>query len=210
MGYKKYVLEGITSILPQGISGELNEIIINQLSREYEGVIDKNIGLIIAVTDLIEHDIGEIVPGDPNVFFKVKFSVITYLPRLHEIVSGVVTQATDFGAFLKIGPVEGLCHVSQVMDDFNSYNGELPGFVGKDSKQSLVVEDVVLSRIANISLKSTVADTKIGLTMRQFGLGKPDWQTTKEKKERKIIKKDKKTDTKVSTTKTNKKTTPKK
>lgn len=188
MGYKKYVLEGIASIAPEGISGELDEIIINQLSKEHEGTIDKNIGLIIAVTELIEHDIGEIIPGDPNVFFKVKFSVITYLPRLHEIVNGVVTQATDFGAFLKIGPVEGLCHVSQVMDDFNSYNGELPGFMGKESKQTLVIEDLVLTRIANVSLKGTVADTKIGLTMRQFGLGKPEWQTSSEKKRKKISK----------------------
>lgn len=205
MGYKKYVLEGIASIAPEGISGELDEIIINQLSKEHEGTIDKNIGLIIAVTELIEHDIGEIIPGDPNVFFKVKFSVITYLPRLHEIVNGVVTQATDFGAFLKIGPVEGLCHVSQVMDDFNSYNGELPGFMGKESKQTLVIEDLVLTRIANVSLKGTVADTKIGLTMRQFGLGKPEWQTSSEKKEKKSAKKEKKTTTKEISTKSNKK-----
>jgi DNA-directed RNA polymerase subunit E' len=205
MGYKKYVLEGIASIAPEGISGELDEIIINQLSKEHEGTIDKNIGLIIAVTELIEHDIGEIIPGDPNVFFKVKFSVITYLPKLHEIVNGVVTQATDFGAFLKIGPVEGLCHVSQVMDDFNSYNGELPGFMGKESKQTLVIEDLVLTRIANVSLKGTVADTKIGLTMRQFGLGKPEWQTSSEKKEKKSVKKEKKTTTKEISTKSNKK-----
>lgn len=205
MGYKKYVLEGIASIAPEGISGELDEIIINQLSKEYEGTIDKNIGLIIAVTELQEHDIGEIIPGDPNVFFKVKFSVITYLPKLHEIVNGVVTQATDFGAFLKIGPVEGLCHVSQVMDDFNSYNGELPGFMGKESKQTLVIEDLVLTRIANVSLKGTVADTKIGLTMRQFGLGKPEWQTSSEKKEKKSVKKEKKTTTKEISTKSNKK-----
>lgn len=204
MGYKKYVLEGIASIAPEGISGELNEIIINQLSKEYEGMIDKNIGLILTVTELLEHDIGEIIPGDPNVFFKVKFSVITYLPKLHEIVNGVVTQATDFGAFLKIGPVEGLCHVSQVMDDFNSYNGELPGFMGKESKQTLVVGDLVLSRIANVSLKGTVADTKIGLTMRQFGLGKPEWQTSREKKVKKSTKKEKKTSKEIST-KSNKK-----
>lgn len=204
MGYKKYVLEGIASIAPEGISGELNEIIINQLSKEYEGMIDKNIGLILTVTELLEHDIGEIIPGDPNVFFKVKFSVITYLPKLHEIVNGVVTQATDFGAFLKIGPVEGLCHVSQVMDDFNSYNGELPGFMGKESKQTLVVGDLVLSRIANVSLKGTVADTKIGLTMRQFGLGKPEWQISRVKKEKKSTKKENKISKEIST-KSNKK-----
>ncbi|HOW29251.1 MAG TPA: DNA-directed RNA polymerase [archaeon] len=194
MGYKKYTLEGIVSIAPQRLSGELKDIILNQLCYDYEGVIDKNIGVIVAVTEVLSHDIGEIVPADPNVFFKAKFSVIAYYPKLHEIVNGVVTQATDFGAFIKIGPFEGLCHVSQVMEDFNSYNAELPGFTGKESKQTLVVGDNVVARIANVSLKPSITETKIGLTMRQFGLGKADWQ-------KQPVKKEKKTTTKKETKK---------
>jgi len=189
MGYKKYTIEGIVSIAPQRLSGELKDIILDQLCNDYEGVIDKNIGIIVTVTEVISNDIGEIVPADPNVFFKVKFSVISYLPKLHEIVNGNVSQATDFGAFIKMGPFEGLCHVSQVMEDFNSYNAELPGFSGKESKQNLVVGDEVLARIANVSLKPSIADTKIGLTMRQFGLGKPEWQKAEKQKEKKISRK---------------------
>lgn len=189
MGYKKYTIEGIVSIAPQRLSGELKDIILDQLCNDFEGVIDKNIGVIVAVTEVISHDIGEIVPADPNVFFKVKFSVVSYLPKLHEIVSGNISQATDFGAFIKMGPFEGLCHVSQVMEDFNSYNAELPGFSGKETKQTLVVGDEVIARIANVSLKPSIADTKIGLTMRQFGLGKPEWQKAEKKKEKKVVKK---------------------
>lgn len=192
MGYKKYTIEGIVSIAPQRLSGELKDIILDQLCNDYEGVIDKNIGVIVAVTDVISHDIGEIVPADPNVFFKVKFSVVSYLPKLHEIVSGNVSQATDFGAFIKMGPFEGLCHVSQVMEDFNSYNAELPGFNGKESKQTLVVGDEVIARVANVSLKPSIADTKIGLTMRQFGLGKAEWQKVEKKKEKAVKKTTKK------------------
>jgi len=186
MSYKIYNIEGIVAVSPLTLSGELEEIIKEQLCKDYEGIIDKDIGLIISVTDLISHDIGEIVPGDPNVFFKVKFSVLTYFPKLHEIIPGEVTQATDFGAFIRIGPMDGLCHVSQVMTDFNSYNAELPGFVAKESKRSLVVGDKVLARVASISLKRTIADTKIGLTMRQLGLGKPEWQAYDSAKEGKV------------------------
>ncbi len=189
MGYKKYVLEGIVSITPERLSGELNDIILDQLCYDYEGVIDKNIGIVVAVTEVISHDIGEIIPADPNVFFRAKFSVVTYYPKLHEIVKGVVTQATDFGAFIRIGPLEGLCHISQVMEDFNSYNTELPGFTGKETRQSLAVGDAILARIANVSLKPSITETKIGLTMRQFGLGKPDWQKVVQKKEKKQVNK---------------------
>ena len=189
MGYKKFDVEGIVSVSPLNLAGELKDILKEQLSINYDGFIDKDIGLIIAITDVIEHSEGEIIPGDSDVFFKVKFRVISFLPKLHEVIRGRVTQATDFGAFINVGPFEGLCHVSQVMPDFNSYNPELPGFFAKDSKKTLVVEDKVLTRISNISFKKTIAETKIGLTMRQLGLGRDDWQSIDAKMEKKVVKK---------------------
>ena len=181
MGYKKYNINGIVAVSPLNLSGDLKDIILSQLVVDYEGKMYTDIGLLLCVTDVLEHSSGEIIPGDSDVFFKVKFSVVTYLPKLHEIVHGIVTQATDFGAFINIGPFEGLCHVSQIMQDFNSFNPELPGFVGKESKNTLVVEDKVLARVTNISFKQTIADTKIGLTMRQQGLGKPEWKNEPKK-----------------------------
>jgi DNA-directed RNA polymerase subunit E' len=205
MGYKKFDVEGIVSVSPLNLSGELKDILKEQLSINYDGVIDKDIGLIITVTDVLEHSEGEIIPGDSDVFFKVKFRVISFLPKIHEIMYGRVTQATDFGAFINIGPFEGLCHVSQVMPDFNSYNPELPGFFAKESKKTLVVEDKVLTRISNISFKKTIAETKIGLTMRQTGLGKQEWQAIDAKMEKKVAK----TSKKETKEKTIKKTTKK-
>jgi DNA-directed RNA polymerase subunit E' len=209
MSYKKYNVEGIVAVSPLSLSGELKDIILDQLCKDYEGVIDKDVGLIVLVTDVLENNIGEIIPGDPNVFFKVKFQVITYMPHLHELVSGNVTQATDFGAFINIGPFEGLCHVSQVMQDFNSYNPELPGFVAKESKRTLVVGDKVLTRVANISFKKSIADTKIGLTMRGFGLGKQEWQLYDTKKDKKKVKDSEKETKKTQDKKETKKTSPK-
>jgi DNA-directed RNA polymerase subunit E' len=189
MGYKKFSAESIISVSPINLEGELDEIIFNQVCKDYEGKITKETGLVISIIDLLEHDEGEIVPGDSNVFFKVKFEFLSYYPKLHELVKGKVAQATDFGAFINIGPLEALCHISQVMDDFNSYNSELPGFVGKETKQILTVEDEVLARIANISLKDSLADCKIGLTMRQLGLGKEEWIESTTKKNNKKTKK---------------------
>jgi len=203
MGYKKYNIEGIVAVSPLNLSGDLKDIILEQLSIDYDGVMDKDIGLVICVTDVLDYSIGEIIPGDSDVFFKAKFSVVTYLPKLHEVVYGKITQATDFGAFINIGPFEGLCHVSQVMPDFNSFNPELPGFVAKDSKKSLIVGDKGLCRIANISFKKTIAETKIGLTMRQYGLGKVEWQAMDFKQDsdkKKTVKKTTSKDSKKSAT----------
>ncbi len=205
MSYKKFDVDGIVSVSPLNLAGELKDILKEQLSINYDGVIDKDIGLIITVTDVLEHSEGEIIPGDSDVFFKVKFRVISFLPKIHEVMFGRVTQATDFGAFINIGPFEGLCHVSQVMPDFNSYNPELPGFFAKESKKTLVVEDKVLTRISNISFKKTIAETKIGLTMRQTGLGKQEWQEIDAKIEKKATKTSKKEVKEKPTAKTTKK-----
>ena len=94
-------------------------------------------------------------------------------------------QATDFGAFISIGPCEGLCHISQIMSEFNSYNPELPGFISKETKRVLKVGDHVLTRVVSVSFRSTLADSKIGLTMRQLGLGKQEWLKEDIKKEKK-------------------------
>ncbi len=204
MGYKKFDIEGIVSVSPLNLSGDLKDILKEQLSIDYNGVIDKDIGLIVGITDVLEYSEGEIIPGDSDVFFKVKFRVISFLPKIHEIIPGRITQAIDFGAFINIGPFDGLCHVSQVMPDFNSYNPELPGFFAKESKKTLVIEDKVLTRISNISFKKTIAETKIGLTMRQTGLGKKEWQIIDAKMEKKNVKKTSKKETDKKTKKTTK------
>jgi len=48
-------------------------------------------------------------------------------------------------------------------------------FDGKESKRSLKMGDKVRARIVTISKKSTLLDTKIGLTMRQPALGNLGW-----------------------------------
>ncbi|MEK6942296.1 MAG: DNA-directed RNA polymerase, partial [archaeon] len=112
-----------------------------------------------------------------------------YKPELHEVVEGVVSEVTEFGAFVKTGPVEALVHVSQIMDDYINYDAKGKTFIGKESKKKLSLNDVVLARIITVSLKGTVSNSKIGLTMRQLGLGKKEWKDSdkkaKEAKEKK-------------------------
>jgi DNA-directed RNA polymerase subunit E' len=92
---------------------------------------------------------------------------------MQEIVLGKVTNVADFGAFINIGPVEGMIHISQTMNDFVSF-GKDGVLSGKNTKQSLKVGDICKARIIAVSYKD-LNNPKIGLTMRQGGLGKEDW-----------------------------------
>ena len=41
-----------------------------------------------------------------------------------EIIDGEVIEIAEFGAFVRIGPMDGLVHVSQVTDDYIGYDAK--------------------------------------------------------------------------------------
>ena len=145
------------------------------LDKEYVGRIDPDLGIIVAAIDV--KDIGDsyIIPGDGGAYYDTVFSMLVYRPKLQEMVEGEFKEIAEFGAFVCIGPIDGLVHVSQIMEDFVNYNEKEQKFDGKETKRSLSMGDIVRARVVTISKKSTLLDTKIGLTMRQPGLGALQW-----------------------------------
>ena len=97
-----------------------------------------------------------------------------------EIVFGRIKDITDFGAFITIGPTEGMIHISQTMNDFVSFSKEKV-LQGKETKRNLKVGDMCRARVIAISYKD-VTNPKLGLTMRQPKLGKLEWLTEDETK----------------------------
>jgi DNA-directed RNA polymerase subunit E' len=123
---------------------------------------------------------GKIIPTDPGVYYQTQFRLLAFKPELHELVRGEVIDNTEFGSFIRIGAIDGLVHISQLMDDFVSYDSKNSVFLGKQTRRTLKEGDKVRARIISISLKE---EQKIGLTMRQPGLGSLTW--IKEEKKRK-------------------------
>lgn len=160
---------------PEKFGKKMDESLVNITQEEYEGLIDENMGIIVAVTSAEKTGEGKIVPGDGAAYYETEIELLVFKPQMHEVVEARVSEITEFGAFLGIGPMEGLVHVSQIMDEYLNYDAKNLMFVGKDSKKKLKVDDKVLSRIVTISLKGTLSDSKLGLTMRQPFLGKENW-----------------------------------
>ncbi|MEF8781327.1 MAG: S1 RNA-binding domain-containing protein, partial [Haloferacaceae archaeon] len=81
-----------------------------------------------------------------------------------------------FGAFVGIGPVDGLLHVSQISDEYLAYDGANQQLASSESDQTLGVDDAVRVRIVTKSIdERNPRDSKIGLTAKQPGLGKHEW-----------------------------------
>jgi len=172
---------------PNKFSGELKKTVLGLVQHEYEGLMDEDLGVVVAVMGVDDVSEGKVIPGDGAAYHETNMRLLVYKPEVHEVVKGVISEVTEFGAFVKIGPIEGLIHVSQIMDDYINYDPKLPGFVGKETGKKLQTGDVVLARVVSVSLKGNIASSKIGLTMRQEGLGKEDWakfdEKTRKKKE---------------------------
>ncbi len=177
---------------PKDFGGNLKEAILKIAQEEFEGIVDEDLGVIVAVTEAEKIGEGKIVPGDGSAYHEAVMGMIVYRPIVQEVVEGFVSEVTEFGAFLRISPIEGLVHVSQIMDDYINYDGKLPGFVGKKTGKKLTADDSVIARIVTVSLKDTIANSKIGLTMRQPFLGKEEWGRMDEKAGKKEGKKQEK------------------
>lgn len=160
---------------PEHFGDDLEKVALDVLRRKYEGTIDKELGVIVAVTDVSDISDGLIYPGDPATHHNAKFKALVFMPQVEEVVSGEVSELVEFGAFVRIGPMEGLVHVSQIANDFLSFDKKVPAFISKKTGKNLKKGDAVLAKISTVSMKKTVKDSKIALTMKPEGLGKPEW-----------------------------------
>lgn len=174
--YKKMKLEGIVRIPPDQMGDPLVESVLKALREKYEARVDKSLGVIVAVLGEDEIGEGRILAGDGAIYYGVIFDAIVFKPEMQEIVVGEVVEIVKFGAFVSIGPFDGLLHVSQITNEYISYDEKNARLVSKESNKSLNEGDKVRARIIAVSLNEREPrESKIGLTMRQTGLGKLEW-----------------------------------
>jgi len=183
MFYKTTIKDHIR-VHPTLFDKPVKDAVLTEIKKRYDGYISKDIGIVVAVSDVNEIGEGKIIAGDGALHYEAKFELYTYRPEMQEIVVGQIKDIADFGAFITMGPIEGMIHVSQTMDDFVSFSKEKT-LSGKDSKKILKVGDKCKARIIAVSFKDET-NPKLGLTMRQPALGKLEW--AEEEAERKKAK----------------------
>ncbi|VVB99741.1 DNA-directed RNA polymerase subunit E' [uncultured archaeon] len=177
----------------QYFSMKLEDALTQILREKYERRVDKESGVSLAVWNVKPAGDGIVIPGDNAAYYDVEFDVLSYLPQVNEIIETEVSEVVEFGAFLTLGPMEGLVHLSQIANDFLTFNKKTMSFTGRESKKALKKADHVFAKISTVSMKGSIPETKIGLTMRPDGLGKEEWLSGKkaeaadapEKKEKK-------------------------
>ena len=173
--FKLITLEDTIRIPPEKFGESIDTVSYEQLKMKYEGMVDEELGYVIAVTKIKVNPFGKIIPGDGATFHKAEFSLLTFFPKIQEVVEGEVVEIADFGAFIRIGPVDALLHVSQLMDDYISHDERQGVLMGKETKRKLTTGDHVRVRITAVSLGRGGGSGKIGVTARQPFLGRIEW-----------------------------------
>lgn len=166
-------VEDFVKIPPRELTKDVKMVILEQLREKFTGYISQEIGFFIEIEEVLKIGQGAVIPSDGGVYYPTTFKMITYKPEMQEIVYGTVREITDFGLFLNIGPIDGMVHISQTIDDFVSFSKEKV-LQGKDTHKSLKVGDLCRGRIIALSYKD-ISNPRIGLVMRQKGLGKLEW-----------------------------------
>jgi DNA-directed RNA polymerase subunit E' len=179
--YKILTIEDRIRVPPEKLGMKIKDAVKAAIADKYESLLDPRLGVVLAVIDVEKIGEGKIIPTDPGVHYQCKFKLLTFKPELHELVYGEVIDNTEFGSFVRIGAIDGLIHISQLMDDFVSFDSKNSVFLGKQTRRTLKEGDKVRARIISISFKE---QQKIGLTMRQAGLGSLVWLEEEKKKKK--------------------------
>jgi len=174
MFYKTTVKDHVR-VPPSSFGKPVKEALLGQIKEQYDGFISKEMGVVIDVSSIESISDGVIIPGDGASYYETEFTLLTFKPEVHEVLNGLIKDMADFGAFITMGPIEGMIHISQTMDDFVSFSKDKV-LLGRESKKSLKIGDKCRARTIAVSYKD-ITNPKFGLTMRQKGLGRLDWIT---------------------------------
>ena len=166
-------VEDKVHLMPDKLVMDIKDAVVSILREKYERMMDKELGLILLVDNVKIQQDGLVIPGDPGIYYSVTFDMVVFKPYVNEVYRGSVTELVEFGAFVSIGPLDALLHNSQIGQERFTYDRKSKAFTSKN--KTLKKEDTLIAKVSTVSLRGTVSDTKIGLTMRAEGLGADKW-----------------------------------
>ena len=174
--YYLHTRNDMVRIPPDRLDEDIEKVTMELAHQAFEGRMGPDQKLVVLITNLELTGDSRVVHGDGAVYQPVRMDMLLFDIKVQEVVEGVVDQITEYGAFVRFGPLDGLLHVSQVQDDHINTDVGNQRLVGKETKRELRVGDKVRARRVTISINEiSPRESKIGLTMRQPGLGKHEW-----------------------------------
>lgn len=166
----------VVRVPPQRLGPKIETVLTELAQQQFEGKLVEGQNLTVMIQQVTPVGEGHIIHGDGGVYQEVEYQALMFRPEIQEVVEGAVVEIRKFGAFVRFGPLDGLLHVSQIMDDRVNIDEHNQRLVGVETKRDLKVGYKVRARVVSLSLSEiSPRDSRIGLTMRQPGLGRLEW-----------------------------------
>ena len=187
-------IEEVIRIEPSRLSESLEKVCMELAKNAFEGKYVGNNNIVVLVLDTKLKGEGRIVHGDASVYQRVELKALLFHIDVNEVIEGTVVNIHKFGAFVNLGPLDGLLHISQIIDSHIDVDETNQRLIAREAKKDLRVGNKVRVRLVSVSINErNPKESKIGLTMRQLGLGRFEWieEQLKKSKETKESKKEK-------------------
>ena len=168
-------VEDVVRVEPLDFSETLNKMAEKVLKLKYESTLSPDFGYVVLIIGVKADKVGKILPSDGATYHTVNFKLLTYLPKLQEVVEGDVVGITDFGAFIRIGPTDALLHLSRITDEYLNSDVRQGLITAQQSNRVINVGTRMRVRVTALSLARGSSMGKIGVTCRQPFLGANDW-----------------------------------
>src|SRR6056297_482447 len=174
--YKRVTLRDTVEVPPEFLADVTPDLVKHLLQDKLEGRVDEDVGSVVSVIEVKDIGDGAVLPGKEGVYYEAEFDAVTFDPEMQEVVDGEIVEVVSFGAFVGIGPVDGLLHVSQISDEYLAFDEENQQLASRESNHVIGAGDAVRARIVTKSIdERNPRESKIGLTAKQPGLGKHGW-----------------------------------
>ncbi len=174
--YKVIEIEDVVRIPPHLFDKSLHEAAVEVLKEMYEGHVVENIGMIISILEAKASEYGYIAFSDGALYHPTKFKALVFSPINQEVVEGEIVLVERVGVYIRLGPVDGFVHRSQVLASKEvTYNRDQGIIFDTRSGKVLRKGDKVRARVTGVSYGDKRSILRVRLTMRQQYLGKIDW-----------------------------------
>ncbi|MBC7218734.1 MAG: DNA-directed RNA polymerase, partial [Hadesarchaea archaeon] len=81
--YKLVTIEDTVRVPPDRFSEKLEDVVLDILKKSYGGITDKDLGMVLVITEVLDVSIGRIIMGDGASYHEVTFEALVYKPEVN-------------------------------------------------------------------------------------------------------------------------------
>lgn len=114
MIFKQHLFHFKIILTPEELTKDFESILLQKVKDEYEGKAVENYGIIKIVEKIIKIEEERIMDPIPNVLFKIKVVVKSYIPMKDDIIIMKIEKIIPYGIFLQMDSFRVLIPISNL------------------------------------------------------------------------------------------------